>query len=77
LGFLGLRPFGRENPRLQELERLGFPWILSPESSIINGLRGIFAEKISRALLPARQNPRGRQPKILACGKGRLVMGQA
>jgi hypothetical protein len=27
------------------LEKLGFPWILSSESSLFNGLRGIFAER--------------------------------
>jgi hypothetical protein len=26
------------------LEKLGFPWILSSESRLFNGLRGIFAE---------------------------------
>jgi hypothetical protein len=31
------------------LEKLGFPWILSPESSLFNGLHGIFAgEKFAR-----------------------------
>ena len=30
----------------------GFPWILSSESRLINGLRGIFAEKFFLALLP-------------------------
>jgi hypothetical protein len=28
------------------LEKLGFPWILSSESRLINGLRGIFARII-------------------------------
>ena len=41
LGFLGSWPFGRENPRLWGLEKLGFPWILSSESRLFNGLRGI------------------------------------
>jgi hypothetical protein len=45
LGFLGRWPFGRENPRLQGLEKLGFPWILSSESSLFNGLRGIFRKR--------------------------------
>jgi hypothetical protein len=32
------------------LEKLGFPWILSSESNLFNGLRGIFAERnLSRA----------------------------
>jgi hypothetical protein len=54
LGFLGLRPFGRENPQFGLLEKLGFPWILSSGSILINGLRGIFRIKISRAFFPAR-----------------------
>jgi hypothetical protein len=33
-------------PPLLGLEKLGFPWILSSESSLINGLRGNFAEII-------------------------------
>jgi len=28
------------------LEKLGFPWILSSEMSLFNGLCGIFGEKI-------------------------------
>jgi hypothetical protein len=34
------------------LEKLGFPWILSSETRLINGLRGIFAEKFFVTLLP-------------------------
>jgi hypothetical protein len=43
LDFLGSWPIGRESPCLWALEKLGFPWILSSESSLFNGLRGIFA----------------------------------
>jgi hypothetical protein len=42
-GFLGRWRFDRENPRFWGLEKLGFPWILSSESRLINGLRWIFA----------------------------------
>jgi hypothetical protein len=45
LGFLGRWLFDRETPRFGGLEKLGFPWILSFESRLINGLRGIFREK--------------------------------
>jgi hypothetical protein len=45
LAFLGSRPFGGENPRFWGLEKLGFPWILSSQSSLFNGLRWIFAER--------------------------------
>jgi hypothetical protein len=41
------------------LEKLGFPWILSPESSLFNGLRGILADEISRTLLPRRRRQNG------------------
>jgi hypothetical protein len=38
LGFLGTRLFRCESPRLCVLEKVGFPWILSSESKLINGL---------------------------------------
>jgi hypothetical protein len=41
LDFLGAWPFRRENPNSRLLDFLGFPWILSSESRLINGLRGI------------------------------------
>jgi hypothetical protein len=59
LDFLGRGQFERESPRFWGLEKLGFPWILSSESSVFNGLRGIFAEEISRALLPKRRRQNG------------------
>jgi hypothetical protein len=45
LDFLGARPFRRENARQGVLDFLGFPWILSSESILFNGLREIFAER--------------------------------
>jgi hypothetical protein len=45
LGFLGPDLLGRENPRFWRLEKLGFPWILSSESSVFNELQGIFTRK--------------------------------
>jgi hypothetical protein len=45
LGFLGRGPFGRETLGFWGLEKLGFPWILSSESSLFNGLRVTFAER--------------------------------
>ena len=57
LGFLGRRQFGRENPSFRGLEKLGFPWILSSESSLFNELYWIFVERnFSRPLLPRRQH---------------------
>jgi hypothetical protein len=37
--------FALKTPRFEGLEFLGFPWILSSETRLINGLHGIFAEK--------------------------------
>jgi hypothetical protein len=55
LDFLGPGPFGCENPRFWVLDFLGFPWILSSESRLINELRGIFAVKFfACAFLPGR-----------------------
>jgi hypothetical protein len=42
LGFLESWLFRRQNPRLGLLDFLGFPWILSSEMSLFNGLHGIF-----------------------------------
>ena len=46
LGFLGSRLFRLGNARSWGSFFLGFPWILSSELSLINGLRGIKREKI-------------------------------
>ena len=43
---LGERPFGDEKGSNQGLEKLGFPWILSSESRLINGLREILGGNI-------------------------------
>jgi hypothetical protein len=48
LEFLGRGLFGFENHRKRGLDFLGFPWILSSESRLINGLHRIFAEKFFR-----------------------------
>jgi hypothetical protein len=50
LDFLGPWLFRFENPRFRGLDFLGFPWILSSESRLINGLHGIFVEKFFVAL---------------------------
>jgi hypothetical protein len=41
LDFLGPWPFRCEDPRSWVLDRLGFPWILSFEARLFNGLRGL------------------------------------
>jgi hypothetical protein len=57
------------------LERLGFPWILSSESSIFNGLRWIFAERNFSRPSAAAPEPRERLPAILACAKAWISHG--
>jgi hypothetical protein len=42
LAFLGRAAFGVWKPPQEGLEKLGFPWILSSESSLFNGLHGKF-----------------------------------
>jgi hypothetical protein len=43
------------------LDFLGFPWILSSESRLINGLRGIFGGNIFTPLSPW-ENPKAASP---------------
>jgi hypothetical protein len=57
LGFLGLGHFAREDPISWLLDSLGFPWILSSESRLINGLRGKSEQKFFTPLLPWRGSP--------------------
>jgi hypothetical protein len=54
LDFLGLGHFAREDPISWLLDSLGFPWILSSESKLINGLRGINRARLFSALLSRR-----------------------
>jgi hypothetical protein len=64
------RPFGfswtgrlhPRKPQLQLLDSLGFPWILSSESRLINGLRGISREIFFAALLSRRAAGTGDAP---------------
>ena len=46
--------FRLENPRFRGLDFLGFPWILSSETRLINGLHGINRENFFVALFPRR-----------------------
>ena len=55
LGFLGGWLFRRQSPRFRALDFLGFPWILSSEMSLFNGLRWIFEINF----FMARFGPRG------------------
>jgi hypothetical protein len=64
LGFLGPWLFRCEGHPIIGLETLGFPWILSSESTLINGLRWLFAvgifASLSVALRGAGTGARGR-----------------
>jgi hypothetical protein len=60
LDFLGPSRFCPGKPRKQGLDFLGFPWILSSESILFNGLRGFCRKKISSALLPPGDAAGGR-----------------
>ena len=64
LGFLGASRFGRENPHKSLLDFLGFPWILSSESRLINGLHAIFAERIFPRAFPLSFEAREREPTV-------------
>ena len=64
LGFLGAWPFRWESPS-RVLDCLGFPWILSSESRLFNGLRGLKRETFFSALVPGV-----RSAGTGACGRG-------
>ena len=62
------------NRRLSGLDFLGFPWILSSESRLINGLRGFYPEEyLSRPFLALRAPERA--PVVEAMGKRKIVHG--
>jgi hypothetical protein len=59
--FLAAGCFRRQSPRPGLLDFLGFPWILSSEISLFNGLRGIF--EIIFFMGSLAQAGRGRAPR--------------
>jgi hypothetical protein len=67
LDCLGASPFPFENPRFEVLDFLGFPWILSSETRLTNGLRGIFLEKFFPRLFAS----------ALAAGTGCRSLGES
>ncbi|HEY5207278.1 MAG TPA: hypothetical protein VIJ63_22160, partial [Roseiarcus sp.] len=75
LGFLGASPFRCKNPRFWLLDFLGFPWILSSESRLINGLRGVNGEEKFRAGFPLCWEALVREAAVEAVRKGRIVHG--
>ena len=74
MDFLGGWPFPCENPRFWVLDFLGFPWILSSESSLFNGLRGKTAENIFGAPALASRSART-EGAVEAMRKRRIVHG--
>jgi hypothetical protein len=74
LDCLGPSPFPFENPRFEALDFLGFPWILSSKTRLINGLHGIFSEKFF-ARPGSREKKPERAPAVDAIRKGGVVHG--
>jgi hypothetical protein len=68
LGFLGSRLFHCKDPRFWGLDFLGFPWILSSESRLINGLRWIFREENFARPFAAGAAPPGQESVFIRCG---------
>ena len=71
-GFSWGVPIWLRNPSFWGLEKLGFPWIPSSESGLINGLRGIFREKFF--VTPGSPEKPERAP-VRAIRKGGIVHG--
>jgi hypothetical protein len=59
LDFLGPQPFRYENHLFGVLDFLGFPWILSSESSFFNGLHRIFVGNVFLAVFPLKTRGTG------------------
>ena len=79
LGFLGPSRVCCENPRFWGLEFLGFPWILSSESRLFNGLCGINREEFFLPLFGVAKERSERQPTIWRakgtdCSRGKLKL---
>jgi hypothetical protein len=73
LGFLGHLQFRGENLRLRLFDFFGFPWILSSESGLFNGLRGISARKILASFLPEHREAQGWGAPVKAMRKRGIV----
>jgi hypothetical protein len=73
LGFLSPGPFRREDPRLWVLDSLGFPWILSSESRLFNGLRGFLPEEYFSPVFPGVMKGPQRASAVKAMRKGGIV----
>jgi hypothetical protein len=65
--------FYGENPDSKLLDYLGFPWILSSELRLFNGLHGIFERNFFLALSPSAAASRGTKTAIEAMRKRRIA----
>jgi hypothetical protein len=77
LDFLGVALFRYDNLRFWRLDFLGFPWILSSETSLFNGLHGIFCEEKFEAFCPLELEAAERIATILAWGRQGLFIERA
>src|ERR1700722_383950 len=64
LDCLGPCPFRSEFPYFLVLDFLGFPWILSSETRLINGLHGISLRKFFLSVLPLRSQRGDANPNL-------------
>jgi hypothetical protein len=76
LDCLGAPPVRRESPVYRLLDLLGFTWILSSESRLINGLHGKNDERFFSALL-RDVGSAGTVDYNLGMREGRIVHGQS
>jgi hypothetical protein len=78
-GFSWLVAVSLRKPPIMRLDFLGFPWILSSESRLINGLQEIFRRRFFLARLSSRKRRRNGGPKIrhaegMDCSWGKLSL---
>jgi hypothetical protein len=76
LGFLGLAPFGRENPDFEGWKGLDFLGFSRLNRALSMGYDGFSLNEISRALLPPRQNRGNGSPNFGLPERDGLVMGK-
>jgi hypothetical protein len=60
-------------PRSDVFDFLGFPWILSSESSLFNGLRGLKRGNFFLSPFPWRRKAPEREPAVEAMRKRRIA----
>src|SRR5580698_2279030 len=65
------------SPRKPRLSAIGFPWILSSETRLINGLCGINRQKFFVTLLPSGGGGPSTALTLLPRGQAGSLIGQA